>query len=147
MNKEDIKKALECCTSKKDGMCKHCPNYDYKHEDCMDDVKRHALDLITEQEKEIDLLKMQLQDAVNHGNTFLEEANKFEAENKRLKKEIEQLKSEIIKQDQAIIERNFELVELEDKLKQAKIDVLTELKEKKSIAVWDIDEMIERLQK
>ena len=45
---------------------------------------------------------MQLQDAVNHGNTFLEEANKFEAENKKLKAEN----------------------------KQAKIDVLNELKEK-----------------
>lgn len=55
MTKEDIKKALECCISKKDGMCKHCPNYDYKHEDCMDDVKRNALKLIIEQEKSIQM--------------------------------------------------------------------------------------------
>ena len=55
MTKDEIKKALECCISYKDGMCKHCPNYDYKHEDCMDDVKRQALDLIVKQEKEIDL--------------------------------------------------------------------------------------------
>lgn len=53
MTNEEIKKALECCISYKDGMCKHCPNYDYKHEDCMDDVKRQALDLINEYEKEI----------------------------------------------------------------------------------------------
>lgn len=46
------------------------------------------------------------------------------------KAEIERLKSEIIKQDQAIIERNFELVELEDKIKQAQIDVLNKLKER-----------------
>ncbi len=45
-------------------------------------------------------------------------------------KEIERLKSEIIKQDQVIIERNFELVELEDKIKQAKIDILNKLKER-----------------
>lgn len=57
MTKNEIKKALECCISYKDGMCKHCPNYDYKHEDCMDDVKRQALDLIDEQEKEIERLK------------------------------------------------------------------------------------------
>lgn len=40
------------------------------------------------------------------------------------KAEIERLKSEIIKQDQAIIERNFELVELEDKIKQAQTDTI-----------------------
>lgn len=44
------------------------------------------------------------------------------------KSEIERLKAEIIKQDQAIIERNFELVELEEKVKQAQIDVLNRLK-------------------
>lgn len=32
-------------------------------------------------------------------------------------------------------------------IKQAKIDVLNELKKKKSIATWDIDEMIEELKK
>lgn len=45
------------------------------------------------------------------------------------KAEIERLKSEIIKQDQVIIERNFELVELEDKVKQAQIDVLNKVKD------------------
>lgn len=31
---------------------------------------------------------------------------------------------------------------IDEQRKQAKIDVLNELKKKKSIAVWDIDEMI-----
>lgn len=67
------------------------------------------------------------------------------------KAEIERLKSEIIKQDQVIIERNFELVELEDKVKQAKIDVLNELKSRHDYAVknmgypWDISQQIDRL--
>lgn len=74
------------------------------------------------------------------------------------KAEIEQLKSEIIKQDQVIIERNFELVELEDKVKQAKIDILNFLKDGYEVdistsndcdmvvRVDDIDELIKEIE-
>ena len=41
---------------------------------------------------------------------------------------------------------NHENYELTEKIKQAKIEVLTELKKKKSIAIWDIDEMIAEVQ-
>ena len=34
----------------------------------------------------------------------------------------------------------------EQQVKQAKIDVLNELKKKKSIAIWDIDELIKEVQ-
>lgn len=61
---------------------------------------------------------------------FNDESRKVQSRINRHKAEIERLKSEIIKQDQVIVERNFELGELEDKVKQAKIDVLTELKKK-----------------
>ena len=82
MNKDEIKKALTCC---KGQCCSYCPRWCEKG--CQYQTLSDALDLITEQEKENDLLKMQLQDAVNHANTFLEEANKFEAENRKLKDE------------------------------------------------------------
>lgn len=36
---------------------------------------------------------------------------------------------------------------IDEQVKQAKIDVLNELKKKKSIAIWDIDEIIEELKK
>lgn len=74
------------------------------------------------------------------------------------KAEIERLKSEIIKQDQVIIERNFELVELEDKVKQAKIDILNFLKDgyevdistsndcDMCVRVDDIDELIKEIE-
>ena len=72
------------------------------------------------------------------------------------KAEIERLKAEIIKQDQVIIERNFELVELEDKVKQAQIDVLKRLKVFSEpypnswgiyvIDVYHIDELIKEVE-
>lgn len=59
------------------------------------------------------------------------------------KAEIERLKSEIIKQDQVIIERNFELVELEDKIKQAKIDVLNTARERCDLVAEELEDEID----
>lgn len=109
MTKDEIKKALECCQDKEPISCKKCP---YEHEIFCDfKISKDALALIAEQEKENDLLKMQLQDAVNHATTFLEEANKFEAENKRLKKEID-----FQVQDRARLQR--EIDELEQRVEE-----------------------------
>lgn len=107
MNKEDIKKGLACCSGECcpfDGRCAQdkyevenngeCPYHGLtsliirKHSELQDDnaypslplLFRDAHNLIIEQEKEIDLLKMQMKDVVNHADTFLEEANKFENE-------------------------------------------------------------------
>lgn len=69
------------------------------------------------------------------------------------KAEIERLKTKIIKQDQTIIESNFELSELEEKNKQAQIDVLNKAKEKLDSAPngWAytgyIDDLIEEVEK
>lgn len=55
MNKEDIKKALECCITLKAYSCKECP---YGSPDCnIDKLHTDALNLITEQEKDIKQLK------------------------------------------------------------------------------------------
>lgn len=141
MTKDEIKKALECCASDSDN-CNGCPYVDRINGQMFKD----ALNLITEQEKENDLLKMQLQDAVNHGNTFLEEANKFEAENKRLK----------VENKQRAADYDILYTRCTKRLKQAKIDVLTELKKQaEHCDQWNceviptryIDEMIEELKK
>lgn len=196
MTKDEIKKALECCAGYTDWLdCNSCPYFTH-HCDRGNRMMQDALDLITEQEKENDLLKMQLQDAVNHGNTFLEEANKFEAENKKLKQRIDiqcdawqklsdcnkrlvtksnenlqsikvlreenellREESEKLKADNEILLTNLDTAQdqilqeyHEQQIKQAKIDVLTELKKFTSWAFGSeflparyIDEMIEEL--
>ena len=53
MNKDDIKKALECCADSND--CDDCP-YDVVRS-CSDRLKLDARELIAEQEKEIERLK------------------------------------------------------------------------------------------
>ncbi len=99
------------------------------------DVFVDAYKIITEQEQEIELLKMQLQDVVNHADTFLAEEQKFEAENVKLKAKIEDLKDEIIYlerkiaiRDNALKDRDKAIEMLEGKqdtiVKQAQIDVL-----------------------
>lgn len=97
--------------------CVRCPYFEYVG--CEVGLKQDALTLITEQEKEITQLK---------------------AEFKQLETNAEILA-------RGVRDLNHENYELTEKVKQAKIDVLNELKKKKSIAAWDIDEMIEELKK
>ena len=58
MTNKDIKKALECCSNPSINFCKDCP-YNNKGEfSCCDgEMCKDALNLITEQEKEIKQLK------------------------------------------------------------------------------------------
>lgn len=100
-----------------DSICDACPYNDTKN--CYNQIKLDARELIIEQENEIAQLK---------------------ADNARLTAKLGQvlLSIDIVK-DMNIM-RN-----IEEQVKQAKIDVLNELKKKKSIAAWDIDEMIEEL--
>lgn len=58
MTKDEIKKALECCSNPSINPCKDCPynkNGDFSY--CNDKILKDTLNLITEQEKEIDRLK------------------------------------------------------------------------------------------
>lgn len=119
MTKDEIKKALECCVNPSINPCKDCPynkNGDFSY--CNDKILKDTLNLITEQEKEIEKLK---------------------AEFKQLETNAEILA-------RGVRDLNHENYELTEKNKQAKIEVLTELKKKKSIAIWDIDEMIAEVQ-
>ena len=54
MNKDDIKKAIKCCF---DYNCAECPNAKIKGYGCKDKLHADALNLITEQEKDIKQLK------------------------------------------------------------------------------------------
>lgn len=116
MTKDEIKKALEICKPTFYN-CRSCAYNDV--ESCIDASKADALNLIIEQEKEIAQLK---------------------AENVRLTTKLGQVLLSI----DTVKEMNA-MCNIEEQVKQAKIDVLNELKKKKSIAVWDIDEMIEEL--
>lgn len=113
MTNEEIKKSLQTCA---DGFaCEGCP-YDDNFGKCVVKLKEDARELIIKQEQEIAQLK---------------------AENVRLTTKLGQVLLSI----DTVKEMNV-MCNIVAQVKQAKIDVLNELKKKKSIAAWDIDEMI-----
>lgn len=73
---------------------------------------------------------------------IIEQENEIE----KLKNEFKQLETNAEILARGVRDLNHENYELTEKIKQAKIDVLNELKKKKSIAIWDIDEMIAEVQ-
>lgn len=118
MTNEEIKKGLEICCDD----CHHCCDCAYTDlGNCSDTLRLDARELIIKQEQEIAQLK---------------------AENVRLTAKLGQVLLSI----DTVKEMNA-MCNIEEQRKQEKIDVLNELKKKKSIAIWDIDEMIEELKK
>lgn len=121
MTKEDIKKALKCCSNPSISYCKDCPYANCGKFDCCNGkMCKDALNLITEQEKSIQVA----QDSIL-----------------------------------SLAEQNQEY--REQQVKQAKIDVLNELKKKTHnyypsidsycisqhvVLVRDIDELIEEIE-
>lgn len=126
MTKDEIKKGLECCCNRDfKTACRNCSYLTCPG--CNDTLCKDALNLITEQEKEIDALK---------------------AENEELTKVVSSKVYDLIDNAKEIADAR------EAWEQQAKIDVLKELKEKckfdgHTVAVYknDIDEMIEELKK
>lgn len=58
MTNKDIKKALECCSNPSINFCKNCPYNNNGEFSCCDgEMHKDALNLVTEQEKEINQLK------------------------------------------------------------------------------------------
>lgn len=112
MTNEEIKKSLKICTG---FPCEGC-SYDDNFSKCVVRLKEDARELIIKQEQEIAQLK---------------------ADNARLTAKLGQVLLSI----DTVKEMNA-MCNIAAQVKQAKIDVLNELKKKKSIAVWDIDEMI-----
>ena len=100
MNKDEIKKALEFCANA--FPCEGCAYYDDLT--CSDTLKTDARELIIEQEQEIEKLK---------------------TENVRLTTKLEQVLLSI----DTVKEMNT-MCSIDEQVKQAKIDVLNELKDK-----------------
>lgn len=69
-----------------------------------------------------------------------------EQEIEKLKAKFKQLETNAEILARGVRDLNHENYELTEQVKQAKTDVLNELKKKKSIAIWDIDEMIAEVQ-
>lgn len=119
MNKDDIKKALECCVNPSINPCKDCPynkNGDFSY--CNDKILKDTLNLITEQEKEIERLKDE-----NKENCWkcIEAKRVTEEDYAKLQEEFANYQ---IASDKEMIAQ----------VKQAKIDVLNRLK---SLSIYD----------
>ena len=128
MNKDNIKKALECCSNSRVSSCNNCPYNNNSEFSCCDgEMCKDALNLITEQEKEIERLK---------------------AENEELTKVVSSKVYDLIDNAKEIADAR------EAWEKQAKIDVLTELKKKtyvndycrEVVELEKIDELIKEAQ-
>lgn len=101
MTKDEIKKALRCCSGNSINDCKDCPYANNSEFSCCDgEMYKDALNLITEQEKEIERLK---------------------AENEELTKVVSSKVYDLIDNTKEIADAR------EAWEKQAKIDVLNEL--------------------
>lgn len=94
MNKDDIKKALECCSNPSINSCKNCPYNNNGGFSCCDgEMYKDALNLITEQEQEIERLRTTLGQCNTELNSALEslksqcrEIGELKAENEELTK-------------------------------------------------------------
>ena len=115
MTKDEIKKALRCCSGNSINDCKDCPynkNDDFSY--CNDKILKDTLNLITEQEKEIERLKDE-----NKENCWkcIEAKRVTEEDYAKLQEEFANYQ---IASDKEMIAQ----------VKQAKIDVLNKLKAK-----------------
>lgn len=93
MNKDEIKKALECCcNSDFKTACRNCPYLTRPR--CNDTLCKDALNLITEQEKEIERLK-----AENKENCWkcIEAKRVTEGDYAKLQEDLQIIKSQVIK--------------------------------------------------
>lgn len=152
MTKENIKKALEACAE----INSPCNNCLYKNvENCYNTLNNDARELIIEQEKEIERLK--------------EENNELNKKNWSLEEELKKKEFEITYARNNGYEKGYDECEeyMKDKIKQAQINILLELKERIETAIdtyynsdeegegyfiaedaiEDIDELIKEVQK
>ena len=128
MTKDEIKKALECCSNPSINFCKNCPYANNGNFSCVGGkMCKDALNLITEQEQEIEKLK---------------------AENEELTKVVSSKVYDLIDNAKEIADAR------EAWERQAKIDMLNELKKKtyvndycrEVVELEKIDELIKEAQ-
>lgn len=89
MTLEDIKKALECCSSDSKKSCKKCPYVTVKGF-CYNKLEKDVLDLINQQQTNYESLKVQEEKEHQHCKNVCEPKYKAEIEN--LKNQVNRLK-------------------------------------------------------
>lgn len=151
MNKDDIKKALAYCASDSIDDCKACPYADNGPFACSISMYKDAHTLITEQENEIEYRKKQYDNQVSENTRLHIEYDKAIERLKAQQQEINALQEENRRLDE-YVSCALSAQEFDEEIKQAKIDVLNELKEKckfdgHTVAVYknDIEEMIKEV--
>lgn len=73
MTKDEIKKALECCSNPSINFCKNCPYNNNGEFSCCDgEMCKDARNLITEQEKEIEQLKLEIEEPSDRKVVFID---------------------------------------------------------------------------
>lgn len=161
MTKDEIKKALKCCET---DWCVRCPYFECIG--CEVGLKQDALTLITEQEKEnekqnsrVKYLKTRL---ANKTVLLSNVEDLYESETQKLKEEKQELAT-ALKESEDNYSRAFERLKaqereierLKEENKQAKIDVLKELREQsvhcdqwncKVVPIEYIDELIKEVE-
>ena len=115
MNKDAIKKALEYCASDSIDDCKACPYADNGPFACSISMYKDACTLITEQENELEYRKKQYDNQVSENTQLYIEYDKLKDDYAKLQ--------ELFAQYQMASDK-----EIKAQIKQAKIDVLNELK-------------------
>lgn len=126
MTKDDIKKALTCCSNPSISYCKDCPYANYGEFDCCNGkMCKDALNLITEQDKENEKLEQlnaiqcdawqKLSDEnerlVTENNSNLRYNSVLRKENKKLKEEIKQAQLSVLGKLWARISHNKTLIQ------------------------------------
>ena len=134
MTQDEIKKALEICTDIY-APCNGCP-YEMCT-NCDNTLHTDALNVIIEQEKEIERLRTTLGQCNTELNSALESLKNQCREIGELKDDYAKLQ-ELFAQYQMASDK-----EIRAQIKQAKIDVLYELKEKRTTVFIDIDKVDE----
>lgn len=137
MTKDEIKKALKTCSV---DSCTDCP-YDNKGLYCCGKLKRDALDLITEQEKEIKkqngrvkCLKTRLANKMvllsNVEDLYESETQKLKEEKQELKTALKQAEDNYSRAFERLKAQEREIERLKEEKKQAQIDALNKLRER-----------------
>lgn len=113
MNKDDIKKALVCCSNPSINYCKDCPYANDGKFSCRDgEMFKDTLDLITEQENEIEYRKKQYDNQVSENTRLYIEYDKAFERLKAQQREIDRLKIQLEQANARIVNcSGSELVE------------------------------------
>ena len=159
-NRYDIKKGWECCANPSLSYCSNCAYHNAIG--CNEMLCIDVLTLITEQENEIEYRKKQYDNQVSENTRLHIEYDKAFERLKAQQREIDRLKAENEELTKVVSSKVYDLIDNTKEIadardaweKQAKIDVLNELKKKtyvndycrEVVELEKIDELIKEAQ-